>query len=73
MTAVPDSPFELFGGNIHGKVTSAEKPTKIVQSWQPRNPGWPSSHFGIMTITLKQGSDSTSGQLLHDVLTTEVY
>jgi activator of HSP90 ATPase len=52
--------YELFGGNVHGKIISAEPEKKLVQTWQLRNPNWPSEHFATMTITLDQGSDSTS-------------
>lgn len=36
------SEFEMFGGNIRGKVLSAEEGKKLVQSWQLRSPNWPS-------------------------------
>jgi activator of HSP90 ATPase len=36
------SPFELFGGNVRGKVESVVVPQKLVQSWQTRSPAWPS-------------------------------
>lgn len=42
LSLTPGSPFELFGGNVVGKVQSAEAPTKLVQSWQSRSPSWPS-------------------------------
>ena len=51
MNLTPGSAFELFGGNVVGKVESAEAPKKLVQSWQARSPSWPSgefgSHFGV--------------------------
>jgi activator of HSP90 ATPase len=74
MNLAPGSPFELFGGNVVGKVESAEAPKKLVQSWQARSPSWPSGelsyppavrlahkvdHFGTLTTTLNQGSNST--------------
>lgn len=62
MSLTPDSPFELFGGNVRGKVISADAPTRLVQAWQPRMPNWPVDHYGTMTISLDQGSDSTDGQ-----------
>jgi hypothetical protein len=32
----------MFGGNIRGKIISAEPGQKLVQSWQLRSPNWPS-------------------------------
>ncbi|WOO77089.1 putative protein [Vanrija pseudolonga] len=60
ITPTPGTPYELFGGNVSGKIVEADKPTKLVQTWQTKSPGWPSDHYGTMTITLKQGSDSTA-------------
>ncbi|CAD6588892.1 MAG: hypothetical protein TREMPRED_005195 [Tremellales sp. Tagirdzhanova-0007] len=60
MSLKSGTPFELFGGNVRGKVEEFDVPTKLVQSWQTRSPGWPEDHYGTMTITLAQGSDSTS-------------
>ena len=45
MNLAPGSPFELFGGNVVGKVESAEAPKKLVQSWQARSPSWPSGEL----------------------------
>ncbi|GHJ89650.1 hypothetical protein NliqN6_6052 [Naganishia liquefaciens] len=59
MSPTPGAPFELFGGNVVGKVVSVEPGKKIVQSWQLKTPTWPSEHFGTMTITFDQGEDST--------------
>ncbi|KAK4685548.1 activator of Hsp90 ATPase protein 1, partial [Tremellales sp. Uapishka_1] len=42
MTLAPGTSFELFGGNIVGKITEVEQPTKLVQSWQVKSPSWPS-------------------------------
>lgn len=60
----PGAEFELFGGAVSGKVTEAQPPTKLVQTWNTKSPGWPADHYGTMTITLKQGSDSTNGEYL---------
>ncbi|AFR92439.2 chaperone activator [Cryptococcus neoformans C23] len=54
------SPYELFGGNVRGKVISADPPKKLVQTWQVRSPGWPSEHYGTMSLSLSQGSDTTA-------------
>nr|ODN88268.1 chaperone activator [Cryptococcus depauperatus CBS 7841] len=56
----PEAPYELFGGNVRGKIVSFEPAKKLVQTWQVRTPNWPSDHYGTMTLTLSQGSDSTS-------------
>lgn len=34
--------YALFNGNVSGKITEVEKPTKLVQTWQTKSPGWPS-------------------------------
>nr|KIR87788.1 chaperone activator [Cryptococcus tetragattii IND107] len=60
------SPYELFGGNVRGKVITAEPPKKLVQTWQVRSPSWPSEHYGTMTLSLSQGSDSTAATFTLD-------
>jgi activator of HSP90 ATPase len=35
----------MFGGNIRGKIISAEPGQKLVQSWQLRSPDWPSGQY----------------------------
>ncbi|WWC89442.1 uncharacterized protein L201_004366 [Kwoniella dendrophila CBS 6074] len=62
----PDAPYELFGGNVRGKIISVDKPKKLVQTWQVRSPSWPSEHYGTMTLTLDQGSSSTSATFTLD-------
>ncbi|WWC61767.1 uncharacterized protein I303_104352 [Kwoniella dejecticola CBS 10117] len=62
----PDAPYELFGGNVRGKIISVEAPKRLVQTWQVRNPSWPSDHFGTMTLTLDQGSSSTTATFTLD-------
>ncbi|WVR07138.1 hypothetical protein IAU60_004179 [Kwoniella sp. DSM 27419] len=62
----PDAPFELFGGNVRGKIVSVDAPKKLVQTWQARSPGWPSEHYGTMTLSLNQGSDSTAATFTLD-------
>ncbi|WWC70308.1 uncharacterized protein I206_104258 [Kwoniella pini CBS 10737] len=62
----PDFPYELFGGNVRGKIISVEAPKKLVQTWQVRSPSWPSDHYGTMTLSLDQGSSSTSATFTLD-------
>lgn len=50
MELKPDGDYELFGGNVRGKVREVEQPTKLVQSWQTRNGKWPTGDFDQMTI-----------------------
>ena len=57
----PGAPISLFGGNVNGKVVSAEPPKKLVTTWQLKKSNWPSDHFATMTIVLDQGSNSTNG------------
>lgn len=54
-----DSPYSLFGGNVTGKIVSVDAPNKLVQTWQPKMPNWPSDHYATLTLTLVQGADST--------------
>lgn len=35
--------FELFGGNVNGKILEADRPKKLVQTWQTKSSGWPAS------------------------------
>jgi len=56
----PGTPISLFGGNVNGKVTSADPPRKLVTTWQLKKSNWPSDHFATMTIGLDQGSNSTN-------------
>lgn len=64
MAPTPGADFELFGGAVSGQVKEVEAPTKLVETWNTKSPGWPADHYGTMTITLKQGSDSTNGKCL---------
>ncbi|KAJ9118344.1 hypothetical protein QFC22_004260 [Naganishia vaughanmartiniae] len=48
MNPTPGAPFELFGGNVVGKVISAEPGKKLVQSWQLKTPTWPSGKHSAM-------------------------
>ncbi|AAW40882.1 chaperone activator, putative [Cryptococcus deneoformans JEC21] len=60
------SPYELFGGNVRGKVITADPPKKLVQTWQVKSPSWPSEHYGTMTLSLSQGSDTTAATFTLD-------
>ncbi|WVF71572.1 hypothetical protein IAT40_006380 [Kwoniella sp. CBS 6097] len=62
----PDAPYELFSGNVRGKIVSVDAPKKLVQTWQVRNPAWPSDHYGTLTLSLNQGSDSTAATFTLD-------
>jgi len=58
----PGAPYSLFGGNVTGKVQEVKKAESLVQSWQPKMPGWPSDHYGTMRLAFKQGESSTKGE-----------
>jgi uncharacterized protein YndB with AHSA1/START domain len=58
----PGAPYSLFGGNVTGKVQEVKKAELLVQSWQPKMPGWPSDHYGTMRLAFKQGESSTKGE-----------
>lgn len=49
---VAGTEFELFGGNVTGKVESAEAPTKLVQSWNTKSPGWPAGEILASVLDL---------------------
>lgn len=58
----PGAPYSLFGGNVTGKVQEVKKAESLVQSWQPKMPGWPSDHYGTMRLAFNQGESSTKGE-----------
>jgi activator of HSP90 ATPase len=62
MELQPDAEFDLFDKNVRGKIVSVEQLKKLVMTWQTKSPNWPSDHFGTMTMSLDQGSDSTKGE-----------
>lgn len=47
----------MFGGNIRGKIISAEPGQKLVQSWQLRSPNWPSGECRSfeVNVTMREG------------------
>ncbi|KAI0464722.1 hypothetical protein LJB42_002345 [Komagataella kurtzmanii] len=51
------SSFELFGGNISGKIEKLESNKKIVQSW--RLATWEKGHYAQLEISFHQGSTET--------------
>jgi activator of HSP90 ATPase len=58
--AKPDTEYSLFGGGVKGKYQSLEQGKKIVQSWNLNSPTWPTGHYGILTTSLDQSTDSTT-------------
>jgi len=50
--------FEMFGGNVHGKILELEPNTKIVQDWRFKH--WPEGHFSKVNIVLEQKESSTN-------------
>ncbi|KAJ3213981.1 hypothetical protein HDU67_002240 [Dinochytrium kinnereticum] len=51
------SDYELFGGNISGKMLEIIAPNRIVQTWRLRS--WPQGHFSKVTIDFEELSEST--------------
>jgi len=49
--------FDMFGGNVHGKILEIEAPTKIVQLWRFKY--WPDGHYSIVTFSIREKEDST--------------
>ncbi|EPQ28172.1 uncharacterized protein PFL1_04499 [Pseudozyma flocculosa PF-1] len=58
----PDADFALFGGNITGKVISADAPRQLIQKW--RTPQFPQGHYGTLAMNLSEGGDSTKLELV---------
>ncbi|KAI8064217.1 activator of Hsp90 ATPase [Gongronella butleri] len=52
-----DSPYEMFNGNVSGKILELVPDKKIVQSWRLGN--WPAGHYSTVTFEFDQGSDGT--------------
>jgi len=49
--------FEMFGGNVHGKILEMREPEVIVQEWRLKE--WPDGHFSKVTYTIAEKEDST--------------
>ncbi|KAI8814233.1 activator of Hsp90 ATPase [Cladochytrium replicatum] len=56
-TPAPGGEFQLFGGNVSGKFVELVPNEKIVQTWRLKS--WPSDHYSQVTLTFKQGDEST--------------
>ena len=59
--AKPDTEFEYWGGDIHGKNTEVVENEKLVQEWFSGD--WPEP--SICTFELSQKGDSTTVRLTH--------
>ncbi|KAL7414651.1 activator of Hsp90 ATPase [Mrakia frigida] len=60
-SATPSAPYSLFSGGVQGTIESVNAPSQLVMSWALKSsPSWPKDHYGVLTITLEQGSDSTT-------------
>ncbi|KAI8850868.1 activator of Hsp90 ATPase [Chytridium lagenaria] len=57
ISAVSGAEYELFGGNISGKIVEVNAPTKVVMTWRLRS--WPQGHFSTVTIDFEELSDAT--------------
>ncbi|CAL8099736.1 unnamed protein product [Orchesella dallaii] len=49
--------FEMFGGNVHGKILDLKEPTVLVQEWRLKE--WPDGHFSKVAFTILEKDDST--------------
>jgi len=49
--------FEMFGGNVHGKILAIEAPHKLVQEWRLKS--WPDGIFSKVTFTITQKEDES--------------
>ncbi|KAE8212891.1 hypothetical protein CF327_g3529 [Tilletia walkeri] len=56
------SKFSLFGGNVTGNVESVDAPKTLVQKWRVGQ--WPANHWGLLTMSLNEGHDSTKLDLV---------
>ncbi|KIM28568.1 hypothetical protein M408DRAFT_69482 [Serendipita vermifera MAFF 305830] len=62
---VPGGPFSLFSGGVTGEYLELEPPKKMVQKWRlSGGSNWVENHYGTMTITFSQDSDSTSVEMV---------
>ncbi|KAL0275994.1 UNVERIFIED_CONTAM: hypothetical protein PYX00_003681 [Menopon gallinae] len=61
LDAKPGGKFELFEGNVSGEFIQLEPYSKIVQSWRCER--WPSGHYSIVTIDIKQQAEFTEFKL----------
>jgi len=50
--------FEMFGGNVSGRILTIEEDKKLVQLWRFKH--WPEGHYSHVTFTFEQTSDSTN-------------
>ena len=62
MSAEPGTPFSLWGGDIHGTVTAAEAPVRLVQDWWG-GPDWKTP--SVVTFELESEGDGTVLTLTH--------
>lgn len=61
---VPGGPFSLFSGGVIGEYIELDPPKKMVQKWRlTGGSGWVENHYGTMTITFTQDSDSTNVEM----------
>lgn len=56
----PGGAFSLFSGGVTGKYVELDPPKKTVQEWRLTGGGWPDNHYGTLTTTFNQESDSTN-------------
>ncbi|ORX89361.1 hypothetical protein K493DRAFT_233839 [Basidiobolus meristosporus CBS 931.73] len=59
-----NSQFELFGGNISGKILEAEEDKKIVMQWRSKT--WPESHYSTVTLKFDEGTDNVKIHLIQE-------
>ncbi|TFL07333.1 activator of Hsp90 ATPase [Pterulicium gracile] len=57
--AQPGTPYELFGGGVHGEYVSLTPGKEVVQTWALKSPTWPAGHQATLTTTFEQSTDST--------------
>ncbi|RKP13769.1 activator of Hsp90 ATPase [Piptocephalis cylindrospora] len=58
LSGAEGSDFELFDGNVVGKLDRVVPGKEITQTWRFRS--WPAGHYSKVKITLDQKSDSTT-------------
>ena len=50
--------FEMFGGNVRGRILTVEEDRKIVQLWRFKH--WPEGHYSHVTFTFEQTEEGTA-------------
>jgi len=65
--------FTMFDGYINGTILELVPGTKIVQSWQAAEKGWPKDHFSKAVFTLRKVKTGTRVNFIQSGVPEECY